>query len=192
MAKKRDYKAEYARRIARGKARGLSLSQARGHPKPSEAPLKASARLPINDESVSQALQAMYGGTSLTAAAKAAHVSPDRLKRALVAKKLGVKEGRRWIVTDARPRRVQIIVGANSKAITVPTFADASRVGVYHNRVRQFILTQDLTHLEEFDGATVTDINGTAWPFETDPNALIRFALKDEPLFHEIYRVVVQ
>lgn len=34
MAKKRrDYRAEYKRRIARGRARGMSVSQSRGHPK---------------------------------------------------------------------------------------------------------------------------------------------------------------
>lgn len=32
-SKKRDYRAEYKRRIARGKARGLSRAQAAGHPK---------------------------------------------------------------------------------------------------------------------------------------------------------------
>lgn len=190
MAKKRDYKTEYARRIARGKARGLSRSQARGHPRQDETPIKPTALRPLNEEKISQALQAMYAGTSLTAAAKSAHVSPDRLKRALVAKKLGIKEGRRWIVTDARPRRVQIIVDAKSKAIIVPTFADASRVGVYRNRVRRFLDTHDLTYLEEFEGETVTDINGKSWPLETDPNMLIRFALKDEPAFHEIYQIV--
>ena len=31
-ARKRDYKAEYKRRVAKGKARGLSVSQSRGHP----------------------------------------------------------------------------------------------------------------------------------------------------------------
>ncbi len=31
--RKRNYAAEYARRIARGKARGMSVSQSRGHPK---------------------------------------------------------------------------------------------------------------------------------------------------------------
>ena len=190
MAKKRDYKAEYARRIARGSARGLSRSQARGHPKPHESLIKPTARRPINEEKVSEALQAMYAGTSLTAAAKATHVSPDRLKRALVVSKLGIKDGRRWIVTDARPRRVQIISDAKSKAIIVPTFADASRVGVHRNRVRRFLDTHDLSYLEEFEGETVTDINGKSWPLETDPNMLIRFALKDEPAFHEIYQIV--
>lgn len=36
MAKKRDYKAEYARRIAHGISRGLTRSQAAGHPKKGE------------------------------------------------------------------------------------------------------------------------------------------------------------
>ena len=34
--KKRNYKAEYQRRIARGKAQGLSKSQSRGHPRKGE------------------------------------------------------------------------------------------------------------------------------------------------------------
>jgi hypothetical protein len=40
-AKKRNYKAEYKRRIARAKARGFSVSQARGHAKPTELSITA-------------------------------------------------------------------------------------------------------------------------------------------------------
>ena len=190
MARKRDYKKEYARRIARAEARGLSRSQARGHAKAGETPLNPSKSRPISDENVSAALRSLYAGVSLTAAAKQARVSPERLKRALVEKKLGIKQGVRWIITDRNARQVQLIAGGRSKAITVRTFAEASRVGVYHNRVQQFLKTQDLSFLEEFDGETVTDINGKVWPFETDPNVLIRFALKDEPAFHEIYAIL--
>lgn len=44
MAKKRDYKAEYQRRIQSGLARGLTRSQAAGHPKSGE-PSASAARL---------------------------------------------------------------------------------------------------------------------------------------------------
>lgn len=192
MPRTRDYKAEYARRIARAEARGLSRSQARGHPKASEAYIKARPAAPITDEKVSAALRSLYSGASLTAAAKQARVSPERLKRALVEKKLGLKQGARWVVTDTRARRVQMIIDGRSRAIVVTNFADASRVGVYHNRVQKFLRTQDLSFLEEFDGETVIDINGKVWPFETAPNVLIRFALKDEPAFHEIYAIINQ
>ena len=48
IKKKRDYRAEYRRRIERGIAKGLSLSQARGHPKTNEKPV--GKRRPIEDE----------------------------------------------------------------------------------------------------------------------------------------------
>lgn len=190
MARKRNYKKEYARRIARAEARGLSRSQARGHPKANETYITSRSAAPLTDEKVSAALRSLYSGVSLTAAAKQARVSPERLKRALVEKKLGLKQGRRWIVTDHRPRIVPIIINGRTKKITVPGFPEASRVGVYHNRRKKFLKTQDLSFLEEFEGETVIDINGKVWPFETDPNVLIRFALKDEPAFHEIYAIL--
>lgn len=190
MARKRDYKKEYARRIARAEARGLSRSQARGHPKASETYIKSRPVAPITDEKVSAALRSLYSGVSLTAAAKQARVSPERLKRALVEKKLGLKQGNRWVVTDHRPRDVPMIINGRTKKITVPGFPEASRVGLYHSRVQKFLRTQDLSFLEEFDGETVIDIKGKVWPFETDPNVLIRFALKDEPPFHEIYAII--
>lgn len=127
---------------------------------------------------------------SLTAAAKHVRVSPERLKRALVERKLGLKQGNRWIATDHRPRNVPMIIDGRITKITVPGFREASRVGLYHERVKSFLRTQDLSFLEEFDGETVIDINGKVWPFEADPNVLIRFALKDEPAFHEIYTIL--
>lgn len=41
MARQRDYKAEYARRVERGRELGLSRSQARGHPGKGQQPAKA-------------------------------------------------------------------------------------------------------------------------------------------------------
>jgi hypothetical protein len=41
---KRDYRAEYARRIAGGAAKGIARSQAGGHPKPRDAAHSAKRR----------------------------------------------------------------------------------------------------------------------------------------------------
>jgi hypothetical protein len=190
MARQRDYKAEYARRIARGKARGLSRSQARGHAKASEAQLRPKPVEDKSDARIEAAILAMNTGESLTGAARHARVSPERLRRFIVSQDMGVKQGRQWALADSRPRRVPIIKNTNIKAITVPGFDDASRVGQYHNQVGRFVRTQDLSVLQPFVGEGVTDISGKFHPFETDPNALIRYAMKDEPEFHEIYQII--
>lgn len=190
MARKRNYKTEYARRKARGLARGLSLSQARGHAKASETPIKPNKNAIASDARIEVAILAMNNGESLTRSAKDAQVSPERLRRFIVSQDMGSKQGRRWALADSRPRRVPIIKNTNIKAIIVPGFDDASRVGKYHDRIGQFVRTQDLSVLEPFVGEGVTDISGKFHPFETDPNALLRYAMKDEPEFHEIYRII--
>lgn len=47
MAKKRNYKAEYRRRVKKAKKRGISRAQARGHPKHGEYGLKEARGLGI-------------------------------------------------------------------------------------------------------------------------------------------------
>jgi hypothetical protein len=194
MPRQRDYKAEYARRIARGTARGLSRSQARGHPKGNEAPASIEASAPNpkpkKDPALETAILAMNRGESLTKAARDARVSPERLRRHLISKSLASKQGTRWALADNRPRRVPMIERSRTKVIVVPSFDEASRVGRHHNAIGQFLRSQDLTALEPFRGQGVTDTQGRFHPFETDPNALIRYALKDEPEFHEIYQII--
>ena len=77
----RDHKAEYGRRIARGAAKGITRSQARGHPKPTEAAtsLKRPPR-PIEDERLQLALKVLRQEKSLSAAAREAKISPERLR----------------------------------------------------------------------------------------------------------------
>lgn len=194
MSRQRDYKAEYARRIARGQARGLSRSQARGHPKGSEAPASVATSAPKPkpkaDPSLETAILAMNRGESLTQAARDARISPERLRRYLVSQSLASKQGTRWALADDRPRRVPMIEQARTKAVIVPGFNEASRVGSYHNAIGQFLRRQDPSALDAFRGQGVNDITGRFHPFETDPNALIRYALKDEPEFHEIYQII--
>jgi hypothetical protein len=82
MRSQRNYVAEYARRVARAVAKGFSRSQARGHPKPTEAAVSAKRRpRPIEDDRLQLAFRVLRQEKSLTAAARAAKVSPERLRR---------------------------------------------------------------------------------------------------------------
>lgn len=190
MARKRDYKAEYARRIARGKARGLSRSQARGHPKGTERYATGKSAVPPNDPQLEQALRELRKGVSLKQSAKEANVSEERFRRFVKGNELANFIGRRWTLSDNRTRRVPMIKDSQQTAILVPDFATASEVGKHHNAVGRFLRTNDSSHLMEFEDRSVTDVRGNTHKFETDPNALYRLAAKDEPAFHEIYQIV--
>lgn len=94
--KKRNYSEEYARRIERAKARGLSLSQARGHPGPGESLISSKRRKPKKhkpDKTLQAAIDAIRKGETMTGAAKRLHVSRERLsayaKRQAGAKRKG-------------------------------------------------------------------------------------------------------
>lgn len=184
----RDYSAEYQRRIERGLAKGKTRSEARGHPttyakssRPSA--LKSDARLEI-------AVRAMNTGAPLSWAAKAAQVSPERLRRFIKSNDLGVRQGRAWVMRDMRARRVPMIAGSNSSTITVPGFDEASTVARFDHAVRRALETGDFEPVFAFEGQGVRDLKGKLHPFETDPNALYRYAMRDEPEFYEIYQIV--
>lgn len=189
MARKRDYKAEYQRRIERGLKRGLSRSQARGHPAKSEPTVSGKTPPKVSPE-LDRALKALRRGSTQKAAAESAGVSVERFRRFIYGNDLARRDGSQWTITDDRPRRVKVIVGGQSKAVTVSSFTDAQKAGEYSNAVKDFLRTNDLTWLEPFDGDGVTDMRGRFVPFETDPNALYRHAAADEPAFHEVYQIV--
>ena len=93
---KRDYVAEYARRIARAVAKGFSKSQARGHPKAAETVIGTKrAAAPLEDDRLQLALKVLRQEKSLTAAAREAKVSPERLRRYATEKNIIERRGRR-------------------------------------------------------------------------------------------------
>jgi hypothetical protein len=96
MKSKRNYAVEYARHIARAVTRGLSKSQARGHPKPAETVTgsKRTAK-PLEDDRLQLALKVLRQEKSLTAAAREAKVSPERLRRYATEKNIIERRGRR-------------------------------------------------------------------------------------------------
>jgi hypothetical protein len=188
--KARDYKAEYARRKARGLARGLTLSQARGHPRPGQSYASGKPSTPERSDELEAGLKQLRGGASLKRAAREANVSEEKLRRYVKGNQLASFIGRTWVMSDGRARRIPMISGSTQNAITVPGFDPASKSGSYFNRVGRFLQTQDTSLLSEFEGEGVADVKGVFHPFETNPNKLFMWAAKDDPPFHEIYQIV--
>jgi hypothetical protein len=189
---KRNYVAEYARRIARAAVKGLSRSQARGHPKPAEAVvgLKRTAK-PIEDDRLQLALKVLRQEKSLTAAAREAKVSPERLRHYATEKNIVERQGRRWIVRQQLPRRMLLFSDGRAVQVVVGDFASASKVGRFMSAVSAFLRTNNPAGLRQFEGVSVADISGKIHVFETRPNALYRIASAHDQSFEHIYRIVI-
>ena len=192
VKRKRNSKEEYERRIARGAAKGLSRSQARGHPRANEAPAKRTRRISaLEDAKLQMGIRALRTEKSVTKAAKIAQISPERLRAYAQEKKLIKKRGRRWFLKLDLPRRLLIFSGGHERTITVDNFKAASLVGRYMSHVGWFSTTNEKSHLKKFVGKFVTDINGKSYLLETRPNVLYQLLRAGGNSFEQIYRIVV-
>jgi hypothetical protein len=189
--KQRDYAAEYARRIARWLAKGSSRSQARGHPRPGERGLVRKTLAPLDDVRLQRALRVLRQDKNISAAAKAAHISPERLRQFAASKGAITKRKRRWIVNPDLPRRMPMYSQGRQIAVTVGDLSSASLIGRYMSAVGNLVKSNDRKWLEPFIGQSVTNISGKAYPFETNPNALYRLASAGGETFEQVYRIVV-
>lgn len=187
----RNYKAEYARRIAAGKRKGLTRSQARGHPKASEKHVAPKKMRSIEDAMLQRAIIELRKGRSLTETARSIHVTPERLRNQITSKAAVEKRGRRWFVREELPRRVLLYSGGKEITLTVTDFKNASITGHYMNAVGMFIRTNNPRYLQSFVGQSVTDISGKDYVLETRPNALYRLNASTTESFEQIYRIVI-
>ena len=186
---KRDYKAEYQRRLARAAARGLSRSQARGHARAGEAPVRPRATVKT-DGKLEAALKALRRTGMQSTAAKEARVSPERLRRFLRENALADRKGRSWQVTDRRPWRMTVISRREVRNLILSDYDQRSLNGRHLAAVKKFLRSNDIQLLLPFQGQAVTDAKGRPHPLETDPNALHRIASAGSEVFHEVYRLV--
>jgi hypothetical protein len=127
---------------------------------------------------------------TLKSAAKAAHISPERLRHIAKSKGAIKKHGRRWIVDPDLPRRMPLFSRRRAIDITV-TGESASKIGAYMDAVGKFSTSNNRDLLKPFEGQSVTDTNGNSHPFETNPNALHRLLSAGEATFEQVYRIVV-
>jgi len=185
----RDYKAEYARRISEAAKRGLSRSQARGHSRSGEAALKP-PKIAKPDPKLEAALKELRKTGNQGASAKVAGVSTERFRRFLRDQKLAERKSRRWIITDSRPRSLEIIAEGRRHHIVVAGFEAASIVGKHNAAIRHFLETNDASLLAPFKGATIEDIPGHSYILETRPNVLYRLMDEGAGSYENIYRIV--
>jgi hypothetical protein len=187
MARQRDYKAEYARRITSAAKRGLSRSQARGHARPGERVIRPTP--PKDAGRLEAALKAMRQTGSQAAAAKAHNIAPERLRRYIRENDLAERKGRSWKFTDTRQREMQVISDGEIRRVKVAGFDQASLNGRHLAAVKAFLSSNDIELLRPFAGQSVTDAKGRSHLLETNPNAIHRLAAGNE-VFHEIYRLI--
>jgi len=188
--RKRDYRAEYARRIARGKARGLSRSQARGHPRAGERRLSKRPPAPLDDHRLQVALKELRRGRGLTVTARSIGVSPERLRHHVSSANLARKRKGRWVTREDLPRRMLLYTNGRAVKVIVADFKTASQIGHFMAAVRHFLITNDTAYLDLFVGQSISDIAGKDHPFETRPNTLYRLSLTGTETFEQVYRIV--
>lgn len=189
---KRDYRAEYKRRVARAAAKGLSKAQARGHRKASEAPVtKSRKKKALEDHRLQVGLRYLRKEKNFSKAAKEAGISPERLRTYALEQGIIEKRGRRWTVKRDLPRCVLIFSDGREKQITVGDFSEASLVGKYMSAVGAFVRSNNNRYLRPFIGKSVTDISGKSHLLETRPNILYRIVRPGGTSFEQIYRIVI-
>jgi hypothetical protein len=192
MARQRDYKAEYARRIASAAKRGLSRSQGRGHARHHEAPARPTAgQVVVADDRLEQALRALRQTGNRAAAAKSVGVAPERLRRFLRENVQIEGRGRTLKISDTRIREMPVISGGKVALMRLRGFDQSSLNGAYLNAVKEFLETNDIDVLAPFAGRSVIDARGVSHPLEIRPNTLRRLAHAGDELFHEIYRLIL-
>jgi hypothetical protein len=192
MPRKRDGNSTYQGRIARGLAKGLSRSQARGHPRAGERHTSAKAAERKPDRKLLEGLKALRETGSLTKASQKAKVAPERLRHFVQRLDFVERRGRRYSVgEDPWWRRVIFYSGGHKVDTVVQGYEPARLAGLYWEAVSEFRQTNDPAFLAPFQGVQIKDVNDNTYTFETRPNVVYRLANEGLSSFEQVYQIVV-
>lgn len=190
MPKTRNFAAEYARRKARALARGLTLSQARGHPRAGERGLR-----PIKfDGGLEAALKSMRGGSKLKDAAKVHSVSRERLSRYIKSQAGAGRSGRAWTFNDQRRRRVQVIEAGQVVDIWVVGYEPARLAGRYMVDAARVIGDPEILgprFVRTWENVSIKSASGRRHFFTTDLNEIYRALHANDRPFEQVYKLVM-
>ena len=187
---KRDYGREYRDRMARGRARGLTPAQSRGHaPAGNVSGLPRPVFYDPNDPR-ERAILRLKRGKSLKAAAKAEHISSENLARYVKENVSATRTGRRWKIVDSRGQEMAICTRGKVRWVRILSAAEATTIGHYWVAVNRFLRKNDAAFLAPFHGKGVRDINGRYFSFTTAPNVLRRLDSAGGTSFPDIYKNV--
>lgn len=193
--RKRDYKKAYARRLELAERRGLSRSQARGHPKKGEAYASGKVRPAVIDSVLERGLKRLRQGESVSSAARAVGVSRERLSAYAKEMAGAERQGGRWTLNDERLRRVPIIVAGEQtqKIIQVRGFEPAHLIGQHFNEASDALLDHDLypRFKRRWESVRIKDMSGRWYKVSTDLNEIYLAIHGADKSFEEIYRIVI-
>ena len=191
--KKRNYAAEYRRRIRRGRTRGLSRAQSRGHPRKREKPLSVRTKSPLKDKRMAHAVALLHRGRSLSTSASEAGVSPERLRKFIRDSRIATRRRGRWKVNLKRLNWEVVLYTRNREKLVTINDPDAVSLSMsFMARVGIFERTGDASVLLEYRGKGVKDANGIWHPFETNPNRLLRISHSRTERPDKYYRPILR
>lgn len=190
-SKKRKYTPAYQKRMDRGRARGLTTQEARGHGNLRQAKKKVRFEALDPTDPLLRGFEAVRQGAAMTPTAKKLGVSPERLSRFIKDNaKIERKAGRIVIVESKLIEIVTIFTKGRTRKIAV-TAKVRDRVAQHMSAVENFLQSRDPDFLKPFVGERVKDTRGQSYPLENNPNRLLELEAAGELDFVIVYKGLV-
>lgn len=190
MASTRNFKREYQLRLNRALLRGYTRSQARGHAKAGETPIRAPPPRAASTARLEAALKELRRTQSQARAAAEAGVSTERFRKFIRENELAKREGKKWIFHDHRPREMKAFTTNGPRVLKIAGFDQTSLIGRHEAAVKNFLQTNDVSLLTPFKGQSIKDISGRTHFLETRPNTIHRLANSEFEAFEMVYRLI--